>query len=121
MVRRRPRFLDVPSRATAERRPGLRCRLDLVRNVDVALEHRLRGASILDAVSHQATFLGNYREAANLARAARMGTETAGSPSASAHFYAMEARALARLGGEGGVRSGHVGSGEGVRAPQSGR
>ncbi|KAA5836388.1 XRE family transcriptional regulator [Saccharopolyspora hirsuta] len=59
---------------------------------------RLRGASILDAMSHQATFLGKYREAANLARAARMGTETAGSPSASAHFYAMEARALARLG-----------------------
>ncbi|PXY32643.1 regulator [Prauserella muralis] len=59
---------------------------------------RLLGASILDAMSHQATFLGNYREAANLARAARMGTETAGSPSASAHYYAMEARALARLG-----------------------
>lgn len=62
---------------------------------------RLRGASILDAMSHQATFLGKYREAANLARAARMGTETAGSPSASAHFYAMEARALARLGDAG--------------------
>ncbi|WP_263250607.1 tetratricopeptide repeat protein [Saccharopolyspora rosea] len=59
---------------------------------------RLLGASILDAMSHQATFLGKYREAANLARAARMGTETAGSPSATAHFYAMEARALARLG-----------------------
>jgi len=59
---------------------------------------RLLGASILDAMSHQATFLGNYREAANLARAARMGTETAGSALALAHFYAMEARALARLG-----------------------
>ncbi|MTD58765.1 XRE family transcriptional regulator [Amycolatopsis pithecellobii] len=59
---------------------------------------RLLGASILDAMSHQATFLGRYREAANLARAARMGTETAGSSSALAHFYAMEARALARLG-----------------------
>ncbi|GAB3008580.1 XRE family transcriptional regulator [Amycolatopsis acidiphila] len=59
---------------------------------------RLLGASILDAMSHQATFLGRYREAANLARAARMGTETAGSASALAHFYAMEARALARLG-----------------------
>ncbi|MPZ84861.1 MAG: XRE family transcriptional regulator [Actinophytocola sp.] len=59
---------------------------------------RLLGASVLDAMSHQATFLGKYREAANLARAARMGTETAGSASASAHFYAMEARALARLG-----------------------
>lgn len=59
---------------------------------------RLLGASILDAMSHQATFLGRYREAANLARAARMGTETAGSATALAHFYAMEARALARLG-----------------------
>lgn len=59
---------------------------------------RLLGASILDAMSHQATFVGRYREAANLARAARLGTESAGSPSATAHFYAMEARALARLG-----------------------
>ncbi|MEV5301299.1 hypothetical protein [Amycolatopsis methanolica] len=49
-------------------------------------------------MSHQATFLGNFREAANLARSARMGTETAGSALALAHFYAMEARALARLG-----------------------
>ncbi|MFD0492430.1 hypothetical protein ACFQ0O_41280 [Saccharopolyspora spinosporotrichia] len=59
---------------------------------------RLLGASILDAMSHQATFLGNYREAANLARAARMGTASSGSASAAAHFYSMEARALARLG-----------------------
>jgi hypothetical protein len=59
---------------------------------------RLLGASILDAMSHQATFLGKYREAANLARAARMGTETAGSAVALAHYSAMEARALARLG-----------------------
>ncbi|MEV4602556.1 XRE family transcriptional regulator [Amycolatopsis sp. NPDC049253] len=59
---------------------------------------RLLGASILDAMSHQATFLGRYREAANLARSARMGTANAGSASAAAHFYAMEARALARLG-----------------------
>ncbi|WP_020418546.1 hypothetical protein [Amycolatopsis sp. ATCC 39116] len=65
-------------------------------------EDRLLGASILDAMSHQATFLGNYREAANLARAARMGTETAGSALALAHFYAMEARALARLGDAAG-------------------
>lgn len=63
-----------------------------------ASSDRLLGASILDAMSHQATFLGRYREAANLARAARMGTATAGSPSAAAHFSAMEARALARLG-----------------------
>ncbi|GAB3380826.1 regulator [Amycolatopsis echigonensis] len=63
-----------------------------------ATNDRLLGASILDAMSHQATFLGRYREAANLARTARMGTVASGSASAAAHFYAMEARALARLG-----------------------
>lgn len=51
---------------------------------------RLLGASIVDAMSHQATFLGRFKEAANLARAARMGTATAGSPSAAAHFYATK-------------------------------
>ncbi|ATE57479.1 regulator [Actinosynnema pretiosum] len=59
---------------------------------------RLLAAGILDAMSHQATFLGRYREAANLARAARVGTESAGSARSAAHFSAMEARALARLG-----------------------
>jgi hypothetical protein len=34
---------------------------------------RLLGASILDAMSHQATFLGRFTEAANLARAASAG------------------------------------------------
>lgn len=63
-----------------------------------ATSENLRSASVLDAMSHQATFLGNFREAANLARTARMGTEASGSPCAQAHFYAMEARALARLG-----------------------
>ncbi|OLF07493.1 regulator [Actinophytocola xinjiangensis] len=65
-------------------------------------EDRLLGASILDAMSHQATFLGRFKEAANMARAARMGTATAGSASATAHFAAMEARALARLGDKAG-------------------
>ncbi|WP_233223246.1 XRE family transcriptional regulator [Amycolatopsis sp. CA-128772] len=63
---------------------------------------RLLGASVLDAMSHQANFLGRYKEAANLARTARMGTTLSGSPSAAAHFYAMEARALARLGDSAG-------------------
>lgn len=63
---------------------------------------RLLGAGVLDAMSHQATFLGKYREAANLARAARMGTATVGSHCAAAHFAAMEARALARLGDTSG-------------------
>ena len=65
-------------------------------------DDRLLGASVLDAMSHQATFLGRFREAANLARAARMGTATAGSASATAHFAAMEARALSRLGDAAG-------------------
>ncbi|MEV4605061.1 hypothetical protein AB0K15_47940 [Amycolatopsis sp. NPDC049253] len=59
---------------------------------------RLLGASILDAMSHQAAFLGRHRKAANLARSARMGTANAGSASAAAHLYAMEARSPARLG-----------------------
>lgn len=59
---------------------------------------RLLAASILDAMSHQATFLGRFREAANMARAARMGTTAVGTPILTAHFYMMEARALARLG-----------------------
>jgi hypothetical protein len=37
-------------------------------------DDRLLGASILDAMSHQATYIGRFREAANLARAARTGT-----------------------------------------------
>ena len=59
---------------------------------------RLLGASILDAMSHQATFVGRYREAANLARAARTGTQGVATPTLTAHFHVMEARAHARLG-----------------------
>ncbi|MBA8825319.1 hypothetical protein FHX42_002670 [Saccharopolyspora lacisalsi] len=58
----------------------------------------LLAGSILDAMSHQATYLGRFREAANLARAARMGTASQATPTLTAHFYAMEARAHARLG-----------------------
>jgi len=59
---------------------------------------RLLGASILDAMSHQATFVGRFTEAASLARAARAGTSGIATPTLTAHFHAMEARALARLG-----------------------
>ena len=59
---------------------------------------RLLGASILDAMSHQATFTGRFTEAASLARAARAGTPGIATPTLTAHFHAMEARALARLG-----------------------
>lgn len=63
-----------------------------------AANDRLLAASILDAMSHQATFLGHFTEAANMARAARLGAARVSAPILSAHFYAMEARALARLG-----------------------
>ena len=59
---------------------------------------RLLGASILDAMSHQATFTGRFTDAANLARAALTGTRGIATPTLAAHFHTMEARALARLG-----------------------
>lgn len=63
-----------------------------------AANDRLLAASILDAMSHQASYLGSYREAANMARAARLGTDSIGIPILTSHFHAMEARALARSG-----------------------
>ncbi|WP_175541620.1 hypothetical protein [Streptomyces aidingensis] len=60
-------------------------------------DRRLAG-SILSAMSHQATFLGHYTEAATLARAARMGISGVATPTMMAQFHAMEARALARTG-----------------------
>ena len=61
-------------------------------------DDRLLGASILDAMSHQATYTGRFREAASLARAATAGTRGIATATLTAHFHAMEARALARLG-----------------------
>jgi hypothetical protein len=55
-------------------------------------------STILDAMSHQATFLGRFREAATLARAAAIGVGANSTPRLSAHFLAMEARALAGAG-----------------------
>ncbi|KKD07121.1 hypothetical protein [Streptomyces sp. WM6386] len=63
---------------------------------------RLLGGSILSAMSHQATFLGRYQDAATLARAAYTGPASALGPTMAAQFRAMEARALARLGDERG-------------------
>lgn len=62
----------------------------------------LLAGSILDAMSHQATFLGRHREAANLARAARQGTTGRATSTLTAHFHAMEARALAVAGDRAG-------------------
>ena len=49
-------------------------------------------------MSHQATYTGRFGEAANLARAAWTGTRGIATATLTAHFHAMEARALARLG-----------------------
>ena len=59
---------------------------------------RLLGASVLDAMSHQATYLGRFGEAASLARAANTGTQGIATPTLTSHFHTMEARALARMG-----------------------
>jgi hypothetical protein len=60
-------------------------------------QDRQLGGSILSAMSHQATFLGRYREAAELARAGVAGIMLDGTPTLRAQFQAMEARALARM------------------------
>jgi hypothetical protein len=52
---------------------------------------RLLGASILDAMSHQATYTGRFRDAANLARAARTGTCGVATGTLTSHFHTMEA------------------------------
>ncbi|WP_083873616.1 helix-turn-helix transcriptional regulator [Frankia sp. QA3] len=59
---------------------------------------RMLAGSVLSAMSHQASFLGEYRHAANLARASATGTAGVATPTLTAQFHAMEARAHARLG-----------------------
>jgi hypothetical protein len=68
-----------------------------LRMTHAAGDRRL-GGSVLSAMSHQATFIGRYREAATLARAALAGPAASLTPVLGAQFRAMEARALARLG-----------------------
>jgi hypothetical protein len=46
-------------------------------------------------MSNQATYTGRFAEAACLARAGRAGTTRMATASMTAHFFAMEARALA--------------------------
>ncbi|QFX81660.1 hypothetical protein GEV49_12505 [Streptomyces sp. SYP-A7193] len=71
--------------------------LQALRLAQDANDRRLAG-SILSAMSHQATFLGRYTQAATLARAALMGISAVATPTLRAQFHAMEARALARTG-----------------------
>lgn len=66
---------------------------------------KLLAGSIFDAMSHQATFVGRFQEAANLAKAARLGTQAVATPTLTAHFHVMEGRALARLGDARGCDS----------------
>ncbi|MBP0455986.1 helix-turn-helix domain-containing protein [Streptomyces montanisoli] len=71
--------------------------LQALRLAQDGTDRRLAG-SILSAMSHQATFLGQYTHAATLARAALMGISGVATPTLRAQFHAMEARALARTG-----------------------
>ncbi|MQA05009.1 MAG: regulator [Streptosporangiales bacterium] len=59
---------------------------------------RALSGTVLSAMSHQATYLGHARDAANLARAALLGASATMSMTQQAQVYAMEARALAGLG-----------------------
>ncbi|MEU9508571.1 hypothetical protein AB0D32_20115 [Micromonospora sp. NPDC048170] len=64
----------------------------------------LLAGSVLDAMSHQATFLRRPQEAVNLARASRTGTRGRATATLTAHFFAMEARALASCGDSVGAQ-----------------
>jgi hypothetical protein len=67
-----------------------------------AAEDTLLGNSILVAMSHQANYLGDFTEAANLARAAVVSTQARVPATLLALFHAQEARALASAGDEPG-------------------
>jgi hypothetical protein len=56
------------------------------------------GARLLSNLSHQANYLGHYRDALHLARAAQSAAAGRATPTVTAMFLAMEARALASLG-----------------------
>src|SRR6266540_1930163 len=67
-------------------------------NLAHASGDRVLGARVLVRMSHQATFLGEYREAAELARAARVGAAACLPNRAMAAIAAMEARAMSAAG-----------------------
>ncbi|MGV9386227.1 hypothetical protein ACWDRB_61225 [Nonomuraea sp. NPDC003707] len=67
-------------------------------NLAHAAGDRPLGGKVLALASHQATFVGEYQEAVDLARAARFGAGSRATPTVLAMYYAMEARALACLG-----------------------
>ncbi|HEY3684768.1 MAG TPA: hypothetical protein VGL93_17160 [Streptosporangiaceae bacterium] len=59
---------------------------------------RALGGKVLALMSHQANFLGEYLEAVDLARAAKLGARGHATPTVHAMYCAMEARALASQG-----------------------
>src|SRR5690606_17537464 len=59
---------------------------------------RLLGASVLSAMSHQATYLGEYTRGRDLARAALIGAGKLATATVRAQFLMMEARATAAAG-----------------------
>src|ERR1022692_3816114 len=76
---------------------GQRYFVQALRLADAAADRRL-GSSVLSAMSHQATFLGHRSEAVSLARAAEQGLRAVATPTLTAQFQAMQARALAGPG-----------------------
>lgn len=68
----------------------------------IAADSKMLGGRVLSNMSHQANYLGHFREAADLAIAAQRGAAQASTPTGIALFHAMEARALASQGDEAG-------------------
>ncbi len=63
-----------------------------------ASDGRALGGKVLALMSHQANFLGEYGDAVDFARAAKLGGYRQATPRIRAMYCAMEARALASLG-----------------------
>jgi hypothetical protein len=71
-----------------------------------AADDRMMGSRLLSNMSHQATYLGHFGQAVQLARAAQEGTRGVASATAMSMFLAMEARA-------------HAGNGDGAECSQA--
>jgi len=71
-----------------------------------AADDRMMGSRLLSNMSHQATYLGHFGQAVQLARAAQEGSRGAASATTMSMFLAMEARA-------------HAGDGDGAACSQA--
>ncbi|MGW6281984.1 hypothetical protein [Kribbella sp. NPDC055071] len=67
-------------------------------NLAHASGHRPLGGKVLALMSHQANYLGEHREAVDLARAAALGAGADATPRVRSMYAAMEARGLASIG-----------------------